>query len=76
MEGHYSRCVLVYFTQHSYHVLWCPCFSASLTIPVSIGRGTEGNALATSRRTTYPSCVCRSLSSFVVGVVVFVLYVK
>ena len=38
---------------------------ASLTIPVSIGRGTEGKALATSRRATYPSCVCKSLSSFV-----------
>ena len=44
---------------------------ASLTILVSIGRGTEGNALATSRRATYPSCVCRSFSSFVARVVVF-----
>ena len=44
---------------------------AYLTIPVSMGRGTEGNALATSRRAAYPSCACKSLSSFVARVVVF-----
>ena len=44
---------------------------ASLTIPVSMGRGTDGNALATSSRATYPSCVCKSFSSFVARVVVF-----
>ena len=25
MEGQYSRCVLVYFTQHSNDVFPCPC---------------------------------------------------
>ena len=44
---------------------------ASLTMRVSIGRGTKGNALATSRRAMYPSCVCRSFSSLVARVVVF-----
>ena len=44
---------------------------ASFTMLVSIGRGTEGNALATFRRATYPSCVCRSFSSLVARVVVF-----
>ena len=44
---------------------------ASLTIPVSIGRGTEGNASAMSRRAAYPSFVCKSLGSFVARVVVF-----
>ena len=44
---------------------------ASLTIRVSIGQGTKGNALVTSRRATYPSCVCKSLNNFVPRVVVF-----
>ena len=68
MEGQYGRCVLVYFPSIRMMFSGAP---ASLTIPVSIGRGNEGNALATSRRATYPSCVCKSLSSFVARVVVF-----
>ena len=44
---------------------------ASLTIPVSMGRGTDGKALATSSRATYPSSTCRSFHSFVANVVVF-----
>ena len=44
---------------------------ASFTTLVSMGRGTEGNALATSRRATYPSCVCRLFRSLVASVVVF-----
>ena len=44
---------------------------ASFTMLVSIDRGTEGKALATSTRATYPSCVCRSFSNFVASVVVF-----
>ena len=43
---------------------------ASLMIPVSIGRGTDGNALATSSRATYPSYVSKSFNSFVAKVVV------
>ena len=44
---------------------------ASLTIPVSMGRGIDGNALATSSRATYLSCVCKSFNSFVAKVVMF-----